>query len=88
MFLVQERHPPFLKKQNGRSVVVLVFCREGLAEQPIVRHAVHQDYGDANRTYENSNLVCFAPCPVGAIEPKDLANQIGDHTVMRQLERG
>lgn len=60
---------------------------ERLTEEPIVCHAIDQDQCDDDCAYENSDLVCFAPRPIGAVNPKDLANQISDHAIMRQLER-
>lgn len=64
------------------------FYSERLTEEPVVRHAVDQDQGDDDCAYENSDLVRFAPRPIRAVNPKDLANQICDYAVMRQLERG
>jgi replicative DNA helicase len=61
--------------------------RERFTEEPIVRHAVDENQCDDDSAYENSDLVRFAPRPIRAVNPKDLANQISDHAIMRQLQR-
>jgi hypothetical protein len=63
----------------------LPLAQESLTKQPIVRHSVYQNQCDDDCAYKNPNLVCFAPRPIRAVNPENLADQISNHAVMRKL---
>src|SRR5438045_4842358 len=70
---------------KGTRTPLVLFHGERLAKEPIVRYPVYQNDCDDDCAYENPDLVCFAPRLIRAVNPKDLADQISDHAVMREL---
>src|SRR5437588_436031 len=75
---------PRISALNPPPPRALPLAQESLTKQPIVRHSVYQNQCDDDCAYKNPNLVCFAPRPIRAVNPENLADQISNHAVMRK----